>query len=320
MANKTHRVHSLVDLVLADERVAAAQDRDAGAAVAGDLVVLDDALAVVAHEDADALRVAHGVVQHVAARVDALDDDAVAHLRRDVALLDDEHSAVLDEHRARHRAAADARLLADRQVRHPALDLALGLDRRAVPPNNDRRARRPHADQLDLLLEPQLLVVLAGHHEDRVERLRARNRGANRREGAVGVRVDDERARRALRRRPRIRRRHHLEREPPQLLRVERNLARHAERGSRGGCGRPAAVALDELPPVARPQVTPRVLLLPRRRIAQRVRPPPPQERSPPNLLVDELAELLGALLEAAELARAQALLEDGEEDVVRQV
>ena len=114
MANKTHRVHPLVDLVLADERVAAAQDGDAGAAVAGDLVVLDDALAVVAHEDADALRVAHGVVQHVAARAGALDDDAVAHLRRDVALLDDEHSAVLDEHRARHRAAADARLLADR--------------------------------------------------------------------------------------------------------------------------------------------------------------------------------------------------------------
>ena len=36
---------------------------------------------------------------------------------------------------------------------------------------------------------------------------------------------------------------------------------------------------------------------------------PPPEERSPPDLLVNELAELLGALLEPAELAGAEAFL-----------
>ena len=69
MANKTHRVHPLVDLVLADERVAAAQDGDAGAPVVRDVVVLDHAAPVVAHEHADALAVGDRVVQHVAAAV-----------------------------------------------------------------------------------------------------------------------------------------------------------------------------------------------------------------------------------------------------------
>ena len=69
LAHEHARVHALVDLVVADERVAAGEDGDAGAAVERDVVVLDHAAPVVAHEHAHALAIGDCVVQHVAAAV-----------------------------------------------------------------------------------------------------------------------------------------------------------------------------------------------------------------------------------------------------------
>ena len=78
---------------MADERVAAGEDGDAGAAVQANVVVLDDAAPVVAHEHAHAAPVGDGVVQDVPARVDALDHDAVADVARDLRLLDQDDGA-----------------------------------------------------------------------------------------------------------------------------------------------------------------------------------------------------------------------------------
>ena len=65
-------VHPVVDLIRAYQRVAARKDGDPRPPIAADHVILDDALCVVADEDADALAVVDLVVHDVAARVGAL--------------------------------------------------------------------------------------------------------------------------------------------------------------------------------------------------------------------------------------------------------
>ena len=80
-------------------------DGDAGAAATGDVVVLHQPARVVAHEHADALGVVHLIVQDVAARVGALDDDAMPGGGGDATLLENQHRTALHAHRARHRRA-----------------------------------------------------------------------------------------------------------------------------------------------------------------------------------------------------------------------
>ena len=71
-AKRRTAVHPVVDLIRAYQRVAARKDGDPRPPIAADHVVLDDALCVVADEDADALAVVDLVVHDVAARVGAL--------------------------------------------------------------------------------------------------------------------------------------------------------------------------------------------------------------------------------------------------------